>query len=71
LLGELVDFKLRHLILEINEIHGKWEYHDSVKFLVDARNGTLHEAEMDAIILHQLLADRDRLDQLKAGWQVL
>jgi hypothetical protein len=70
LLEELVDFKLHHLIHEVNEIIEKWGYGDAIKFMEDARNGTLQEAEIDAISLRQLLADREKLEQIKARWRL-
>ena len=69
LLEDLVDFKLRYLIIDIDEIIHEWGYRDAAKFLDDAKNGTLQEAEMDAISLRQLLADREKLEQLKEEWR--
>lgn len=69
LLEELVDFKLQHLDLEINGIIEKRGYKDAAKFMEDARNGTLKEAEMDAISLRQLLADKEKLESVKARCQ--
>jgi hypothetical protein len=67
LLDELIDFKLRHLLLDINEIIDAWGYSDATRFIDDARNGVLQEAEMDAISLRQLLFDREKLERIKAG----
>jgi hypothetical protein len=68
LLDELIDFKLRHLLLDINDIIDKWGYADATKFINDARNGVLQEAEMDAISLRQLVHDREELERIKTGW---
>ncbi|HMF34975.1 MAG TPA: hypothetical protein VKK79_26370 [Candidatus Lokiarchaeia archaeon] len=61
-LESLIDFKQRHLSELIQEILAKWKYETSTAFIEDARNGTLAEAEMDAIALRQLLKDRDDLE---------
>ena len=46
-LVELVDFKLSRLRKEIERILKKWNYSSSNKFLEDAKNGTISEAEHD------------------------
>ena len=55
---ELVDFKLRVLQEEIQTILTKWKYSSIEKFLTDARNGTLEEAEDDAICMRNLTDKR-------------
>ena len=67
-LVQLVDFKLGRLRKEIEKILGKWNYSSSRKFLDDARNGTLFEAEEDAIILRNLEDEIERLEQQKTNW---
>jgi hypothetical protein len=65
---ELVDLKLKFLYEEVDKILKKWEYEDATKFLNDARNGTISEAEDDAITLHHLLDQREQLFSLKKEW---
>ncbi|MCJ7651311.1 MAG: hypothetical protein MUP85_22105 [Candidatus Lokiarchaeota archaeon] len=67
-LVQLVDFKLGRLRKEIEKILGKWNYSSSKKFLEDARNGTLSEAEEDAIILRNLEDEIDGLEHQKTIW---
>ena len=68
IIEELLDFKMRYLNDEIQKILSKWNYRHSETFLDDARNGTLCEAEDDAISLHQLIKKRDELIELKTSW---
>ena len=68
LLEELIDFKLRFLYEEIEKILNKWKYEESSKFLQDARDGTIEEAEDDAITLRHLLDQREELLALKKDW---
>jgi hypothetical protein len=68
LLEELIDFKLRFLYEEIDKILNKWKYEESSKFLQDARDGTIEEAEDDAITLRHLLDHREELLTLKKDW---
>jgi len=67
-LVELVDFKLSRLRKEIERILKKWDYSSSNTFLEDARNGTISEAEHDAIILKNLEDEIDELDHQKTIW---
>ena len=69
LLEELIDFKLKFLYEEIDKILNKWNYEDSSKFLQDARDGTIEEAEDDAITLRHLIDQREELLALKKEWQ--
>lgn len=69
LLEELIDFKLKFLYEEIEKILNKWKYEDSSKFLQDARDGTIEEAEDDAITLRHLIDQREELLALKKEWQ--
>ena len=68
LLEELIDLKLRFLYDEIDKILNKWKYDESSKFLQDARDGTIEEAEDDAISLRHLLDQREELLTLKKDW---
>jgi hypothetical protein len=61
LLMNLLDFKLNHLKEEIDRILSKWNYMSSTEFLKHAKDGTLSEAEMDAIELKNLNDERERL----------
>lgn len=66
---ELVDFKLRYLKEEIARILNKWNYDSSSKFLIHAKDGTLMEAEEDAIILKNLQDQIEELTQKKQEWK--
>jgi len=61
LLMNLLDFKLNHLKEEIDRMLIKWNYTSSTAFLKHAKDGTLSEAEMDAIELENLNDERERL----------
>ncbi|MBD3213206.1 MAG: hypothetical protein GF311_11420 [Candidatus Lokiarchaeota archaeon] len=61
---ELVTFKLQHLREEIQSILNKWEEDNTDDFISKAKSGTLENAEMDAILMRQLLADYKRLKDL-------
>jgi len=65
---ELVDLKLQQLAQEITNIIAKWNYSSVDNFLKDAEEGTLPEAEMDAITLTNLLDQREELVRLKSSW---
>ena len=65
---ELVDFKLRYLKQEIERILQKWNYQSSTLFLEHSKDGTLSEAEEDAIILTNLQDQITDLTQKKQEW---
>lgn len=65
---ELVDFKLRFLKEEIEQILQKWNYSSFNKFLEHSKDGTLSEAEEDAIILKNLQDQIVQLTQKKQEW---
>ena len=46
----------------------KWEYDSSSKFLEDAKDGTIEEAENDAITLKHLIDQRQKLLNMKKSW---
>jgi len=69
LLEELVDLKLTYLNDEIDKILFKWKYESASKFLQDAKDGTIEEAEDDAITLRHLLDQREELYDLKKKWK--
>jgi hypothetical protein len=66
---ELVDFKLRSLKQEIERLLNKWSYESSSEFLKHAKDGTLSEAEEDAIILKNLEDEIETLSQKKKEWK--
>ena len=68
LLEELVDLKMKYLHEEFEKILKKWNYNLPTKFLSDSKDGTLEEAEDDAITLKHLLDQRDELLLLKKKW---
>ena len=68
ILLDLIDSKLKVLQDEIHTILKKWNYTSIEKFLLDARDGTLEEAEDDAVCLRNLTDKREKLFQLKYKW---
>jgi len=70
LLEELVDLKLKFLYDEIDKVLVKWSYESPTKFLQDAKDGTIEEAENDAITLRHLLDQREELFDLKRDWNM-
>jgi hypothetical protein len=65
---ELVDLKLHYLYEEVQKLLSAWNYQSATQFLSDAKDGTIREAEEDAINLEQLIADREKLLALKSSW---
>ncbi len=65
---ELVDLKLQQLAQEITNILTKWNYKSIDKFLKDAEDEALAEAEMDAISMTNLIDQREELFRLKRSW---
>ena len=61
LLKNLLDFKLSRLKEEIDRILSKWNYTSSTEFLKHTKDGTLSEAEMDAIELINLNDEREHM----------
>jgi hypothetical protein len=70
LLQDLLDYKIRSLNEEIQNILSRWNANQASKFLEDARNGNIKNAEMDAILLRQLMHDRDLLEKKKIEYKV-
>jgi len=68
LLEELIDLKLEFLYNEIDKILNKWNYQSPTKFLQDAKDGTIEEAEDDAITLKHLIDQREELFEYKRDW---
>ncbi len=69
-LEDLVDSKLQAITDRINAILTKWKYTSSDLFLTHAADGTLEEAEPDAISLTNLLDKRENLYRLKTTWSL-
>ena len=67
ILEDLIDFKLKVLKEEIVKILEKWTYKSSKMFLQHARDGTINEAEEDAIILINLQDQIIELTNMKQG----
>lgn len=68
ILEDLVDTKLKIITQEINEILLRWKYQSADLFLKHAADGTLREAEPDAISLTNLLDKRKELYDLIRSW---
>jgi hypothetical protein len=64
-LDDLVGFKLRYIVQEMQRILEQWKYRSVDRFLADAKDGTLKGAEMDAIALRQLVINREKLEKLR------
>ena len=67
-LEDLVDVKLQVLSEEMDRILTKWGYASATQFLQDARDGTLAEAEMDALSITNLIDQREELFAYKQSW---
>ena len=65
---ELVNSKLDDINKEIKQILNHWGETDTERFLLKAKNGTLKNAEDDAIDLKQLLLDYDDLQEVLKGF---
>ena len=61
---ELITFKLRRIQAIIEEILQRWNENSIEDFLEKARDGTLEEAENDAVELRQLVFEEEQLQQL-------
>jgi len=68
LLEELVDLKMKYLYDEVEKVLQKWNYNLPTKFLHDAKDGIIEEAEDDAITLKHLQDQREELLLLKKNW---
>jgi len=67
---ELINMKLNYLQDEIQKILSKWHYSSGTDFIADSKNGTLDEAEEDAITLQHLLDQRDQIFKIKNKWRM-
>ncbi|TFG26907.1 MAG: hypothetical protein EU532_08740 [Promethearchaeota archaeon] len=63
-LKELITFKLQHTHDLIRSILDKWGEGNSDDFISKAKSGALENAEMDGIIMRQLIADYNKLREL-------
>ena len=68
ILIELIDSKLHIIREDMEKILNTWGYQSVEKFLQDTRDGTLLEAEDDAVCLHGLIYDQEKMLQLKKTW---
>jgi hypothetical protein len=64
-LDDLVGFKLKYIVQEMQRILEQWNYRSIDLFLAQAKDGTLKGAEMDAIALRQLMINREKLEKLR------
>jgi len=62
---ELLDSKLAVITDKINDILTRWNYNSVELFLTHAADGTIEEAEPDAISLTNLIDKREELYKLK------
>ncbi|MBA7541899.1 hypothetical protein ES705_34215 [subsurface metagenome] len=62
---ELINYKLRNLHKEIQNILDRWNETSIDKFVEKARNGTYGEAENDAIDIRQLVLEQKKLQELQ------
>ena len=61
---ELISFKLNSLQTTFNDILYFWNHDTFEQFIDNATSGILENAEMDAIIVRQLVNDIDKLQSL-------
>jgi len=62
---ELINYKLRNLHKEIQNILDRWNETSIDQFVEKARNGTYEEAENDAIDIRQLVLEQKKLHELQ------
>ncbi len=62
---ELINYKLRNLHKEIQNILDRWNETSIDNFVEKARNGTYEEAENDAIDIRQLVLEQKKLQELQ------
>nr|MDO8113348.1 hypothetical protein [Candidatus Sigynarchaeota archaeon] len=67
LFEELLDSKLAVISEKINKILAKWNYNSVELFLTHAADGTIEEAESDAISMTNLVDKRDELYKIKTN----
>lgn len=59
------EFKIRSINEDIQKILDRWKYQSENSLISDIRDGILKNAEMDAILLRQLIFDRNELQNKK------
>ena len=62
---ELINYKLRNLHKEIQNILDRWNETSIDKFVEKARDGTYEEAENDAIDIRQLVLEQKKLQEFQ------
>jgi hypothetical protein len=62
-LNDLIDTKIKVITGEIQTILNTWNCTSSDQFLDDVYSGKLSGAELDAVTLHQLVAQRSILQE--------
>ncbi|TFG17281.1 MAG: hypothetical protein EU530_10850 [Promethearchaeota archaeon] len=65
---DLVNSKLRIIVGEIDKILQKWNYKSIQGFLSDSRSGKIRDAEDDAIVIRNLMDDKEELLEIKKNW---
>lgn len=61
---DLIKFKLRSGQDTLSKILNTWNQDTAEDFIEKARTGELHEAEMDAFTVKQLIADIEKLESV-------
>ncbi len=70
ILENLVRFKLKRILTNIQEILDRWKENSTTLFIENARNGTYENAENDAIELRQLLLEEKKLNELLKKYNI-
>ncbi|MHA1520167.1 MAG: hypothetical protein ACTSRK_08285 [Promethearchaeota archaeon] len=65
---DLINNKLRSIVDEMEKILHKWKYESIQLFLNECKSGKVRNAEDDAIVLQNLLDDKEELHQIKNQW---
>ncbi|MHA1647978.1 MAG: hypothetical protein ACTSVL_10430 [Promethearchaeota archaeon] len=65
---DLINSKLRIIVEEMEKILQKWKYDSIELFLTDSKSGKIRNAEDDAIVIQNLLDDKEELHQIKNKW---
>jgi hypothetical protein len=65
---DLVNSKLRIIVGEIDKILQKWNYTSIQAFLSDSRSGKIRDTEDDAIVIRNLMDDKEELLEIKKTW---
>ena len=70
LLKYLLNSKLNQITQRINDILAKWGFNSKDSLLKAAKDGTVEEAEMDAISLTNLVDRKEELMKYKMKWSL-